>query len=195
MGEIIPRWEWRTFGKGNFGKGEIAMRALPLGSNKKTEEEYILSRKSDENVKIRFDLVDVKALQKVNEDKLEQWLPVMKTGFPIDQENIKKLFAILKVDVPHLERESYTHEQFIDEIVKPHKDLVVVQVKKDRDIYKIDGAASEIAKTSFNGVEWRTMCVEHEDPALVISIVKKLGMEKEPNMNYIQAMKKSVGLK
>lgn len=61
MGVIIPRWEWRTFGKGNFGKGEIALRALPMESNKKTGEEYILSRKSDENVKIRFDLVDVKS--------------------------------------------------------------------------------------------------------------------------------------
>ena len=194
MGVIIPRWEWRTFGKGNFGKGEIALRALPMESNKKTDEEYILSRKSDENVKIRFDLVDVKSLQKVNADKLEQWLPVLKTGFPIDHEDIKKLFGILKVEVPELKRENYTHDEFIDEIVKPHKDLVVVQVKKDRDIYKIDGATAEIAKTSFNGVEWRTICVEHEDPALVIAIVRKLGMEDAANMNYIQAMKKSVGL-
>lgn len=144
--------------------------------------------------RLRRTVIFMKSLQKVNADKLEQWLPVLKTGFPIDHENIKKLFGILKVEVPELKRENYTHDEFIDEIVKPHKDLVVVQVKKDRDIYKIDGATAEIAKTSFNGVEWRTICVEHEDPALVIAIVRKLGMEDAANMNYIQAMKKSVGL-
>ena len=49
---IVARWEWRVFGKGDFGEAEKMIRALPMDSNKKTEEEYILSRKSDENVKI-----------------------------------------------------------------------------------------------------------------------------------------------
>ena len=67
---IVARWEWRVFGKGNFGEAEKMIRDLPMDSNKKTDEEYILSRKSDENVKIRFDLIDVKSLQNVNEDNL-----------------------------------------------------------------------------------------------------------------------------
>ena len=59
---IVPRWEWRTFGTGSFGECEKKMRALGLDSSKKTEELYILSKKSDENVKIRFDVIDVKSL-------------------------------------------------------------------------------------------------------------------------------------
>ena len=66
---IVARWEWRVFGKGDFGEAEKMIRALPMDSNKKTEEEYILSRKSDENVKIRFDLIDVKSLQRADNGK------------------------------------------------------------------------------------------------------------------------------
>ncbi|OON86735.1 hypothetical protein RAH42_08740 [Pyramidobacter sp. YE332] len=192
---IVARWEWRTFGKGDFGVGEKTLRALPMDSNKRTDEEYILSRNSDENVKIRFDLIDVKSLQKVNADGLEQWLPVLKTGFPIAADELSALAKILKVELPELERAEYTHDQFIKELVVPHKDLELVLVKKDRDIYKIDGATAEIAAAEFNGVAWRTMCVEHEDPILIMRVVEKLGMKGVENMNYIQAMKKSVGIK
>lgn len=192
---IVARWEWRTFGKGDFGVGEKTLRALPMDSNKRTDEEYILSRNSDENIKIRFDLIDVKSLQKVNADGLEQWLPVLKTGFPIAADELSALAKILKVELPELERAEYTHDQFIEELVVPHKDLELVLVKKDRDIYKIDGATAEIAAAEFNGVAWRTMCVEHEDPILIMRVVEKLGMKGVENMNYIQAMKKSVGIK
>lgn len=192
---IVARWEWRTFGKGDFGVGEKTLRALPMDSNKRTDEEYILSRNSDENVKIRFDLIDVKSLQKVNADGLEQWLPVLKTGFPIAADKLSELAEILKVGLPRLERAQYTHDQFIGELVMPHEDLELVRVKKDRDIYKIDGATAEIAAAEFNGVAWRTMCVEHEDPVLIMNVVEKLGMKGVENMNYIQAMKKSVGIR
>lgn len=191
---IVARWEWRTFGTGSFGKCEETIRALGMDGNKKTDELYILSKKSDENVKIRFDLIDVKALQNVNDDKLEQWLPVLKTAFPIGAETLSDLFKIFKVALPVLERPEYTYGQFLDELIKPCPDLEIVEVKKNRDIYKIDGTVGEIAEAQFNGKPWRTICVEHEDPALVISVVEKLGLKGAENINYIQAMKKSVGM-
>lgn len=191
---IVPRWEWRTFGTASFGKCEDTIRALGMDSCKKTEELYILSKKSDENVKIRFDVVDVKSLQNVNGDKLEQWLPVLKTGFPIKAETLKELFKIFKTDAPAFTREEYTYEQFLDEVIRPCADLELVEVKKSRDIFKIDGTTAEIAETQFNGKPWRTICVEHEDPQLVISVVEKLGLKGQLNVNYIQAMKKSTGM-
>ena len=191
---IVARWEWRTFGEGSFGKCEETIRALGMDSNKKTDELYILSKKSDENIKIRFDVVDVKALQNVNEDKLEQWLPVLKTGFPIKAETLADLFKIFKTAAPEFKREEYTYEQFLDEVIRPCADLELVTVKKNRDIFKIDGTTAEIAEASFNGKPWRTICVEHEDPALIMKVVKSLGLEGKENVNYIQAMKKSVGM-
>ena len=191
---IIARWEWRTFGEGSFGKCEEAMRSHGQDGNKKTEELYILSKKSDENVKIRFDVVDVKSMQNVNADKLEQWLPVLKTGFPISADSLKQLFEIFKTPAPEFKHEEYTYEQFLDELIRPCADLELVEVKKNRDIFKIDGVTAEIAEASFNGKPWRTICFEHEDPALVMKQVKAFGLEGAPNVNYIQAMKKSVGM-
>ena len=190
---IVARWEWRTFGAG-FEEPEARIRKFEQSNMKESEEVYVLSRNSDENVKVRDDLLDIKQLQEVNGDSLEQWYPVMKAGFPISVEDLKKLFSYFKVSEPLFGRKEYTFSQFLDEIVKPNQNLRLVHVGKTRHIYVINGAIVEIAETNFDGVILQTICVEHEDPELVIKTVRQLGMEDLPNINYIQAMKKTVGM-
>ncbi|MGN1188943.1 MAG: hypothetical protein ACI4SL_00945 [Candidatus Ornithospirochaeta sp.] len=194
MGEIIPRWEWRTFGK-EFGVGEERIKAHELGTFKKSSEKYILSRNSNENCKIRDDLMDIKSLRQVNEDKLEQWYPTMKQSFPMKKEVIEDLFKnYFKVEVPVFERDEYTYDQYLEELVGKNPDLVIVNVYKERSIYTIEGTTVEIAETTFNGVVNRTICVEHIDPALVMKVVRDLGVEGYPNINYLKAMKMAVGM-
>ncbi len=194
MGEIIPRWEWRTFGK-EFGVGEERIKAHELGTFKKSSEKYILSRNSNENCKIRDDLMDIKSLRQVNEDKLEQWYPTMKQSFPMKKEVIEDLFKnYFKVEVPVFERDEYTYDQYLEELVGKNPDLVIVNVYKERSIYTIEGTTVEIAETTFNGVANRTICVEHIDPALVMKVVRELGVEGYPNINYLKAMKMAVGM-
>ena len=194
MGEIIPRWEWRTFGK-EFGVGEERIKKYEQVLFKKSSEKYILSRKSNENCKIRDDLMDIKSLRQINADKLEQWYPTMKLSFPLKKEDIANLFKnFFKVDVPAFERDEYTYDQYLEEVVGKSKDLVIVDVYKERSIYTIEGTTVEIAETKFNGVANRTICVEHIDPELVMKVVRDLGVEKLPNINYLKAMKQAVGL-
>ena len=194
MGEIIPRWEWRTFGQ-EFGVGEERIKAHELGTFKKSSEKYILSRKSNENCKIRDDLMDIKSPRQVNADKLEQWYPTMKLSFPLKKEDIANLFKnFFKVDVPAFERDEYTYDQYLEEVVGKCKDLVIVDVYKERSIYTIEGTTVEIAETKFNGVPNRTICVEHIDPELVMKVVRELGVAELPNINYLKAMKQAVGL-
>ena len=190
---IVARWEWRTFGTG-FGEAEEKIRSHDQKDFKDSEEDYILSRKSDENTKIRDDLMDIKALQNVNEHKLEQWLPVMKEGFPIGQDALKKLFVIFKISEPVFERAEYTYDQFLSELIRPNENLRVVDVKKKRCIYAINDCVVEIAETAFDGVPLKTICVEHEDPDNVYKTVVELGLKDIPNVNYIQAMKKTAGI-
>lgn len=192
---IIPRWEWRTFGQ-NFGTAEEKIKQHPMEGTKTSREKYILSKESGENVKIRFDLLDVKSLKEINADKLEQWMPAMKTGFPIDKDALARLFVeFFKVETPKLNRVAYSFDEFIDEVIKPCRALCLVEVEKERHAYKINGATVEIAETKFNGVPMRTVCVEHTDPALVIATVRELEADGFENINYINAMKKAVGLK
>ncbi|MDD3515663.1 hypothetical protein SDC9_42100 [bioreactor metagenome] len=190
---IVARWEWRTFGAG-FDEPEARIRKFEQGNFKESGEVYVLSRNSDENVKVRDDLLDIKSLQEVNGDGLEQWFPVLKAGFPIAVEDLKGVFFYFKVPEPIFGRKEYTFDQFLNEIVKPNQNLRLVQVKKKRYIYVINGAVTEIAETDFDGVALRTICVEHEDPDVVMKTVRELGMEDLPNINYIQAMKKTVGM-
>lgn len=192
-GKIIPRWEWRTFGE-NFGVSEEKIKSYEMGNFKKSSEKYILSRNSNENCKVRDELMDIKSLQQVNDDKLEQWYPTLKEGFPLSQETITMLCKdFFKVEVPAMDKEAYDFEAYI-ELCKTVKDLVVVDVYKERSIYVINEAIVEIAETTFNGVPMRTICVEHTDPENVINVVRMLGAEHFENINYIQAMKKAVGI-
>ncbi|HOA15379.1 MAG TPA: hypothetical protein PLT03_03355 [Bacillota bacterium] len=191
--KIVPRWEWRTFGP-DFPEDEKRIKKYGEPAPRKSEEVYILSRNSDENTKIRDGLMDIKSLQLVNSDKLEQWKPIMKEAFPLDVEKLTKLFAIFKVTPPRFDRTEYTYEQFLDELIRPSKDLKLVEVKKERYGYTINDATVEFALTWFNGVPLKTFCVEHADPDLVVRTVKELGLFGYPNINYIKAMKKTVGL-
>jgi len=193
MTVIIPRWEWRTFGE-EFPDYARTLKNYGEPGVKKTEEVYILSKASDENIKIREDLVDVKSLKNINTDQLEQWDPIFKEGFPISSDKLISLFRVFNVSTPEFKRSEYSYQQFLDELIAPNPKLEVVNVKKVRYIYKINDCAVELAETEFNGKPWQTACVEHIDPAVVMTTVKELGLAGHENINYIKAMKKSVGL-
>src|SRR4029453_7408748 len=82
MNSIVPRWEWRAFGR-SFGTAEESFAALDPERVQESDELYVLSKTVDENVKVRDGLLDVKQLEHVNPDGLEQWVPVMKEPFPL----------------------------------------------------------------------------------------------------------------
>ncbi len=79
---IAPRWEWRTFGD-DFGAAEDRFAGLEPERSEDGDETYLLSTEGDASVKIRAGLMDVKTLQAVDADGLEQWLPVMKASDPL----------------------------------------------------------------------------------------------------------------
>lgn len=193
MAIIIPRWEWRTFNE-NLSTYEETLKKYGEASIIKSEEFYILSNASNENIKIREDVVDIKSFKNINDDKLEQWDPIMKEGFPIASDKLVQLFQVFNVPAPEFKRGEYTYQQFLDELVNINPQLATVRVEKVRYIYKINDCAVEFAQTKFNGVASQTACVEHIDPALVMKTVRELGLVGFENINYINAMKKSVGM-
>lgn len=193
MDKIIPRWEWRTFGE-RFGEAEEKIKSYPNESIKESAEFYILSKESMQNTKIRAGLMDIKVLKQVNEDSLEQWMPVFKEAFPLSKEKVLKVFEFFQVPAPPLTRDEYSLEQFLDELVKPNKKLKVANVKKKRYGYKINDCIVEIADVTSDDVPIRTVAVEQEDPKRVIETVEQLGLKKFENINYIKALKKMANM-
>jgi exopolyphosphatase/guanosine-5'-triphosphate,3'-diphosphate pyrophosphatase len=193
MDHIIPRWEWRTFGE-SFGEADRRFASLTPRDIEDSDETYLLSATVDENVKIRDRLMDIKALQQVNADGLEQWKPVMKAGFPVPAADVGKVFEALQVVTPPLARATYTLGQLIEELVKPAGRVRTVSVHKRRARYRIDECAAEMTEVAANGKNMRTVAIESEDPSRVIAVVRGLGLGRFENISYPRGLKRLVGM-
>ena len=181
---IVPRWEWRTFGD-SFGEADARLAALQPTKVGDSDELYILASRVEGSIKIRDGKLDVKRLEsRRSEDGLQQWRPVANAEFPITATNLAALLAALDVSVPTPDREAYTLDRLIDEVVAPHDELLAVGVGKHRVHHMLDGCRAEVTQVRSEARTTRTIAVEDEDPALVRSTVEKLGLWSRPNVSF-----------
>ena len=187
------RWEWRTFGA-EFDGAEARLTGLSPVRVDDSEELYILSSRVEGSIKIRDGKLDVKRLERVSEDGLEQWNPVAKAEFPIAAVDVASLLAALDVSVPSLHRERYALDQLIADVVVPHDDLVAVPVRKHRDHYLLDGCRAELTGVRSGPRTTRTLAVEDDDPTIVRSTVEVLGLWSRSNVSFPRGLAGLAGL-
>jgi len=187
MAEIIPRWEWRTFGL-RFGTAEGHFAALTPGGIQESDELYLLSSAGD-NVKVRDDLMDIKVLVEVDADGLEQWRPVMKAGFPLPAADVSKVLEALHLPRPPLAREAYTLDQFVTEVAEPSGAMRAVKVHKRRVRYMVGGCTAEVSDVVADGRPTRTIAIESEDAAAVIAAVRSVGFGGYVNTSYPKGLR------
>ena len=182
MTTIVPRWEWRAFGR-SFGAAEDALVPITPKRTEEGDEIYLVSGVSA-NVKVRDDLMDVKVLREVNADGLERWEPVMKQGFPLAAKDVSEVLEALDVPAPKLTRTTYTLDGFLNELIQPNDLARVVRVHKRRTRFMIDGCMAELADVVVNGRSTRTIAIESEDAAAVIVAVRAVGLGGYENISY-----------
>ena len=182
LSTIVPRWEWRTFGL-HFGRAEAAFAAATPVDVKESSELYLLSGTAD-NVKVRDDLMDIKVLQETNADGLERWTPVMKAAFPLPAADAIQVLEALRGSVPALDREAYTLDEFVDELVAPTGRIRVVTVQKRRVRYTVGGCMAEVSEVEANRRRIRTIAIEAEDPVAVSAAVRAVGLGGYQNTSY-----------
>ena len=192
MSTIVPRWEWRTFGE-SFGAADGTFASLPPERVQESDELYLLSLEGDASVKVRDKLMDIKHLEHVNDDGLEQWLPVMKAAFPLPAADVASLFRALGVAVPSLARTAYTLDELLDELFGPSNALLAVQVHKRRERYTVGGCRAELTDVSTDRGTTHTVAIESEDPARVIAAVRELGLGSRPNVSFARGLKALIG--
>ena len=186
---IVPRWEWRPFGD-SFGDAEERLAALTPERVQESDEIYVLSTEGDASVKVRDELMDVKHLEHVNEDGLEQWIPVLKGGFPLAADDVATLFSALGLgDSPD---GTLTYDELLATI-EATPELRWIDVHKRRARYTVGGCMSELSEITADGRATRTIAVELEDPALVIAAVRDLGLGDRPNTCMAKGLKSLVG--
>jgi exopolyphosphatase/guanosine-5'-triphosphate,3'-diphosphate pyrophosphatase len=176
---VVPRWEWRTFGR-DFGQAENTIEAMEPSGVAESDELYVLSP-DGENVKVRDGLLDIKALREVDRAGLQRWEPVLKAEFPLSPADIDAAFEALRQPAPPLERDTYTLEQFVGELIEPSPVLRAVQVHKLRTRYTIQGCSGELSELTTGGRTTRTIAIEDEDRAAVLAAVRAVGLQDRVN--------------
>jgi len=187
MAEIIPRWEWRHFA--DHIELSIDLNKYEKTRHVESSEYYVLSKVCDENPKVRANKMDIKSLQQVNEDWLEQWKPIKKVDFPLPKNELVELYRIFRLTPPELEDKSYSIDDFLQMATSDDR-LLVFNVEKVRDLYDVDGCIVEYATVRVNGKEIKTAAAELEDPKRVKETVKKMGLWGKENINYVKALKR-----
>ncbi len=199
IGEISkPRFEFRTFGN-CFEKEAFRMARISAAVPEKvwrrvSEEIYIMSRTNDiNNTKIRDGKMDIKTyVQTV--DGLEQWNPLMKGEFPMKAEMLEKeVFPAFQVEMPQLTKDEYTYDEFM-EMVRNNRDLLAVKVKKERFGYMLNNTICEVGNVWINGAKLVTINSESTEVEDIKKTMKDVGLEGMENINYLQAIKRVVGM-
>jgi exopolyphosphatase/guanosine-5'-triphosphate,3'-diphosphate pyrophosphatase len=180
MGEIVPRWEWRTFGS-RFGTAETQLAAR-ASTGAASDEIYLLARE-DANVKVRGGQLDIKMLRQVDRQGLEQWLPVLRATFPLAPEQAARALETLALAVPRLAGPC-TLDEFLSRVGARGSAVRVVRVRKRRTQCTIGRCLAELADVSADGRATRTLAVESEDPDEVSRLVRELGLGGYVNTNY-----------
>lgn len=186
MATIIPRWEWRTFGS-RFARAKSVFAGLTPKDVQESDEIYLLTE-TGSNVKIRYDLLDIKKLQEVNAAGLEQWMPVMKAGFPLPAATVDEVFKAMDLPTPPHARSEYTLEQFLAELCEPNPAVRVVNVHKRRVRYTVGGCMAEFSDVTVGGKKTQTIAVETEDAGAVVAAVRTLGLAGYVNTNYTRGL-------
>jgi exopolyphosphatase/guanosine-5'-triphosphate,3'-diphosphate pyrophosphatase len=186
MATIIPRWEWRTFGT-RFARAKSVFAGLTPKDVQESDELYLLTE-TGSNVKVRYDLLDIKKLQEVNAAGLEQWMPVMKAGFPLPAATVTEVFKAMDVQPPVLARSEYTLEQFVTDLCEHNPEVRAVNVHKHRVRYTVGGCMAELSEVTAGGKKTQTIAVETEDAEAVVAAVRSLGLADYVNTNYTRGL-------
>ncbi len=199
VGEISkPRFEFRTFGQNFLAQHQrMARLSVPVPEKvweRRSSEIYIVSRTNDiNNTKIRDGKMDIKTFVQAV-DGLEQWNPLMKAGFPVSADILRQdVFPAFQVTMPEFKQETYELSEFL-QMIAEHADLQAVRVKKLRFGYMVNDTICETARVLINGA--RVMSVNSESTEIedIKKTMKDVGMDGFENINYLQAIKRVIGM-
>ena len=190
---VIPRWEWRTFAPALDGLRQ-RLHGVSFDTSRESRETHLVCLGSSHNAKIRDGLMDLKWRKQVDADGLELWDPVLESAFPIEAGVVPRLFEAWGLGLPALGRAAYTLEELLEEVLEPNPALRAVRTVKRREGFTLDGTTCEFARVLAGGVPLESFCVEHEDPLLVLHVIRTLGLDSHRNISYPMGLKRALDL-
>jgi len=199
IGEISkPRFEFRSFGQDfdaiRFRIGRLSMPVPEEVWERRSDEIYIVSRTNDvNNTKIRDGKMDIKTRVRTVAG-LEQWNPLMKGVFPLSEVMLRdEVFPALHVNTPALAPGGCDYPAFLD-LIRAHPALAAVHVRKQRFGYMVHDTICEYAVVLINGARVVSVSTESTDVDALQRTMADTGMMGIENINYLQAIKRVIGM-
>jgi hypothetical protein len=194
MNQSAFRYEYRAFAR-NFGLVEDRLRQWgesPL--IRESSEFYLLAAgRPDQNIKIRSGQLDIKDRVAI-EHGFEQWRPVGKWDFPLDETGRTALASALGLAQPIDADPAGDAEALIQGLCSNGRQVVKVDLFKRRFGFEIDGCMAEYAEVTVNDAALATVCVESADLNAAQDLCQRLGLDQYPNTGYIAALMRVVAL-
>src|SRR4029453_3988766 len=162
MPEIIPRWEWRTFGH-HLPNADAVFETLEPSAVAESDETYFLSPASTANVKIRDDLIDIKVLREVDAAGVEGRGPVLERPFPLAADDLATVLDSIGIARTGARADGDTSlEQFLA-LVDANPQARTVPVHKGRGRYTVNDCMAERSEVQAGGRTSLTIAVESTD--------------------------------
>jgi len=195
MANIIPRYEYRIFGTEINHIIDKLKQVGQFDKERNISEIYLMTAGNIENnIKIRKKHLDIKKLVVLN-GIFEQWKPYNIGEFPLKTDIIRReIFPALGVETPAFDKDKYTLEQFMKELIIEDPDIIVALTDKKRFGYQFNNCICEYAEIKINGALLYTVAVESESQQQVEESIAILGLNNFENINYPKQIKRVLGL-
>ncbi len=189
---MTPRYEYRVWAPDLTDlAARLAERCKQLGT-RTSEETYLVGRRTDVNIKIRSEILDIKQLIRI-ERGFQLWTPILKEAFPLPASSARDVLTHLgEPDPPALKDEQLDVESLL--VLSGEAGIAAAVVTKHRHGFLLEGCILEFAEVTIDGADVQTVAVEAEDLDTAVEVAARLGIDNLPNQSYQTAIRHALGV-
>ena len=145
------------------------------------------------NVKVRDALMDIKVLEHVDKNGLEQWRPVFKAPFPLDAAGIAPGLPGAGTAAARLDDRSGARRS-PRRAGRGGRRGSGDPGRQDAALAITSAVASRrMTEVTADGTRVRTVAIEDEDPERVVAAVRLMELDRFPNTSYPRGLRRVLG--
>jgi len=190
----LPQWQWRTFGD-DLAWLSRRLDAPDLGRGRWTDEVHLVCLQSSHHAWLLRDTLELRWRKEVGPDGFELWDPILRATLPFEPASVSRLFSAWGLSREAPACSFADTRSFIESLEQSTPDVRVVRLARRRERTMVDGIDCSFETiTTGPDTRWQSFAVEHEDPTVVAHALRTLGLEARDNINFIQGLKRALGL-
>ena len=188
---MTPRYEYRVWAPDLTElAGRLEMVCTPLGV-RVSEETYVVHPRTDLNIKIRAETLDIKQLVRIQQG-FQLWTPILKEAFPLSASSAAEAMGYL-AETPSADKQASLD---MDEFLARAEETgtAMATVTKHRHGYVLEECILEFAEVTINGLGLHSVAIESEDLDSALAVADRLGINEHPNESYQRAIRRALGM-